>query len=142
MSWKNGAQSWAQLADVKESHPVETAQCASDDKSLDEPAFAWWARKVPKKKKRLLSKIKSKTKHWLKTHKCGIRAPKTMKQELQIDKETGADHWRQAIEKEILAVRVSFEVCEDGEVPVGHKEITCHWIFDVKLDLTRKATGS
>lgn len=24
-------------------------------------------------------------------------------------------------------------------LPVGHKEITCHWIFDVKLDLTRNA---
>ena len=24
-------------------------------------------------------------------------------------------------------------------VPVGYKEITCHFIFDVKMDLTRKA---
>ena len=30
---------------------------------------------------------------------------------------------------------VSFEVCEDGEIPVGYKKITCHWTFDVKLVL-------
>ena len=65
--------------------------------------------------------------------------PKTIEQALAIDRETGTNHWRRAIEKEILAVGVSFEVCEDGEIPVGHKEITCHWMFDVKLDLTRKA---
>ena len=72
MSWKDGTQSWVRLANMKESHPVETAQCALDDKPLDEPAFAWWAWKVLKKKERLLSKVKSKTKYWLKTHECGI----------------------------------------------------------------------
>ena len=113
-AWKDGTQSWVQLADVKESHPVETAQCASDDKLLDEPAFAWWPRKVLKKKQRLLSKMQS---HWLKTHKHGICVPKTTEQALQIDRETGTDHWRRAIEKEIGAAGVSFEVCEDGEVP-------------------------
>ena len=90
VSWKDGTQSWVRLADMKESHPVETAQHASDNKPLDEPAFAWWAQKVLKKKSRLRSKMKSKTKHWLKTHKHGIRVPKTIKQALEIDKETGA----------------------------------------------------
>ena len=36
--------------------------------------------------------------------------------------------------------RTAFEVLEEGEsAPVGYTQITCHLIFDVKLDLTRNA---
>ena len=36
--------------------------------------------------------------------------------------------------------RIAFEVLEEGDrPPVGYTEITCHLIFDVKMDLTRKA---
>ena len=33
----------------------------------------------------------------------------------------------------------AFEFPEDGKVPIGWKHIDCHMVFDVKLDLTRKA---
>ena len=34
----------------------------------------------------------------------------------------------------------AFDVREDGKVPIGYKEISCHMIFDVKSDtLARKA---
>ena len=37
-------------------------------------------------------------------------------------------------------VQVAFKFNDDNEtVPIGFKEITCHLIFDVKFDLTRKA---
>ena len=36
--------------------------------------------------------------------------------------------------------RIDFEVFDKGAyVPVGYTEITCHLIFDVKMDLTRKS---
>ena len=36
--------------------------------------------------------------------------------------------------------RIVFEVLEEGEsAPVGYTQITCHLIFDMKMDLTRKA---
>ena len=36
--------------------------------------------------------------------------------------------------------RVAFQILEaDIQPPVGFSEITCHLIFDVKMDLTRKA---
>ena len=36
--------------------------------------------------------------------------------------------------------RVDFQVLEaDEQPPVGYTEITCHLIFDVKMDLIRKA---
>ena len=37
-------------------------------------------------------------------------------------------------------VAVAFKFFDHGEkMPIGFKEITCHMIFDVKFDLTRKA---
>ena len=36
--------------------------------------------------------------------------------------------------------RIAFEILDkDASIPVGYKEITCHLVFDVKMDLTRKA---
>ena len=36
-------------------------------------------------------------------------------------------------------VRVAFQLLpRDDKPPVGFKEITCHLIFDIKLDMTRK----
>jgi hypothetical protein len=69
---------------------------------------------------------------------------------LQIDKETGTDFWWNAIQKELKKVTVALEYDEgvttqqirDGLAKgeyVGFQEIKCHMIFDVKMDLTRKA---
>ena len=46
--------------------------------------------------------------------------------------------WQEAIAKEINNSRVSVLV-HDERPPIGNTEITCHLIFDVKIDLTRKA---
>ena len=36
--------------------------------------------------------------------------------------------------------RVAFKVCDKGEKnPVGNTKITCHLIFDLKLDMTRES---
>ena len=41
---------------------------------------------------------------------------------------------------EMTNVKPAFEILdEDAPAPVGHQQIRCHMIFDVKLDLTRKA---
>ena len=35
---------------------------------------------------------------------------------------------------------VNFKLCEKGEkAPIGHTKITCHLIFDLKIDIKRKA---
>ena len=52
----------------------------------------------------------------------------------------GTNLWRRAVEKEMRNVQVALDVREDGVVPVGHKEITCHLVFDIKSDtFQRKA---
>ena len=46
-----------------------------------------------------------------------------------------------AISKEMKNVRVAFDILKDGDrAPIGHKQINCHLIYDVKMeDFGRKA---
>ena len=77
-----------------------------------------------------------------------MKLPQSVREALQIDKETGVDFWWQAIQKEIMKkVMVAFElddtmtpeqVRNDKAAYVAFQEIACHMIFDVKMDLTLK----
>ena len=62
-----------------------------------------------------------------------------MEEALRIDERTGTDFWRRAIEQEMKNVLPAFEFVDDDVVPKFYKHIDCHMIFDVKMDLTRKA---
>jgi hypothetical protein len=77
--WKDGSTSWENLADLKESHPIETAEYAVT-KGIDlEPAFNWWVPHVLKKHDRIISLVRKRTTRYLKrTHKFGIEVPKTV----------------------------------------------------------------
>ena len=114
---------------MKQSYPVETAEYAVNNKIGEEPAFAWWVREALRRRDRVIGKAK--TRYWRRTHKYGIRLPKSVKEALEIDRETGTDYWQKAIEKEMRNVRVAFEFDDDDKVPVAHKEINCHMVFDV-----------
>ena len=51
---------WLALKDMKEAYPVQLAEYAVQNRISLEPAFAWWAPYVLKKRNRILAKIKSK----------------------------------------------------------------------------------
>ena len=97
---------------------------------------------------RIIGKVKSR--FWKTSHKYGVRLPHSVQEALQIDKETGTDFWWNAIQKELKKAMVALEY-DEGVTPaqirsglakdkyVGFQEIKCHMIFDVKMDLTRKA---
>ena len=75
-----------------------------------------------------------------KSYKFGVKVPNTVEEAINLDQINGNELWKMAIEKEIGNVKVAFQLMEEGEkLPVGSKEIPYHIIFDVKLDLTRKA---
>ena len=136
--WKDGTSDWLPLADLKESYPVQVAEYAVNNKIATEPAFAWWVPHVLKKRDRIIKTVKKR--YWKRTHKYGIELPHSVQDALDIDARTNTDFWRKAIEKEMNNVRIAFKVCEDGVIPVMHKEIRCHLIFDIKSDtLQRKA---
>ena len=129
--WKDGNITWTPLKDIKESYMVETAEYAVQRRIHDEPAFAWWVPTVLKKRKAILSKVKSK--YWETTHKYGIEVPRSVKQAKEIDQKNGNTLWWDAIVDEMATVRIAFMVCEDGKIPPGYQKINCHLIFDVKL---------
>jgi len=73
--------------------------------------------------------------------KYGIEMPKTIERVLQIDEETGATFWRDAIRKEMANNAKAFKIlAPDASTPVGHTFIKCHMVFDIKQGtLQRKA---
>ena len=122
---------------MKSNFPIQTAEYAVQNKLVSEPAFAWWVPTVLKERDRIVSKVKV---YWKRTHKFGFQLPKSVKEALDIDAETGTSHWVDAIAKEMKNASVAFKILEEGdEVPIGTQKITCHMVFDIKFDFTRKA---
>ena len=113
----------------------------------NEPAFKWWVKDVIQKRNNMIMKVR--TRYWRTTHKYGVELPHSYEEALEIDRRTGTSFWRDAIAKEMATVRVAFEnftdgtidECRRGQKLIGHKEVTGHLIFDIKLDgkFARKA---
>ena len=72
LKWKDGSTTWKKLKDIKDSYTVQLAEYAVENRVSEEPAFAWWVKFVLRKRDCIISKTQ---KHWLKTHKYGIRVP-------------------------------------------------------------------
>jgi len=98
-----------------------------------EPAFAWWAPYVLKKRNRILAKLKSK--YWVRTHKYGIEIPKSAAQAKKLDEMNGNTLWWDAIMKEMKNVRPAFEEWEgtESEIDAAYQEIKCHMIYEIKM---------
>ena len=82
------------------------------------------------------------------THKFGIKLPHSVKEALEINRQTGMDFWWQVINKEMEQVKIAWiakdsftaEHVQKGQVPElqNFQEIRCHCIFDIKMDFTQK----
>jgi len=141
VAWKDGTTTYVPLREMKNSYPVETVDYAIANHLMSEPAFAWWAPYVRRKRAAMVSKLcKGKAKYWSRTHKYGIELPKTVEQALEIDSRTGTTYWRDAIDKEMRNVLPAFKFDDEDKIPVGYKFIKCHMIFDITMvGLIRKA---
>jgi hypothetical protein len=138
VQWSDGSTSWESLKTLKETDPIAVAEYAYRSKLLYEPAFAWWAPYTLKRRDRIIKAVKKR--YFWKLQKYGIEMPKTVKRALEIDDETDTTFWCDAIRKEMKAVSKAFKFLDEGSPdPVGHTEILCHMVFDVKPDFTRKA---
>ena len=146
--WKDGSTDWVDMKHVKDSNPIELAEYAVANRIQEEPAFKWWVAETLRMRNRIIGKVKSR--YWKTSHKYGVRLPHSVQEALQLDKESGTDFWWKAIQKELKKVMIALEF-DDSVTPeqireglakdkyVGFQEIKCHMIFDVKMDLTRKA---
>ena len=141
IQWRDGSSTWEKLKDVKECYPVQLSEYALHAKISKEPAFAWWIHHVIKKQKQIIAKVKSK--YWTRTHKFGIRIPKSVKEAKELDAQNGNTLWWDAILKEMTNVRIAFELFDGDEkdLPPQFQEVKCHIIFDIKMgeNFRRKA---
>ncbi len=88
--WKDGPTSWENLADLKESHPLEMAEYAMTQDIDHKPVINWWVLYVLKKRDWIISLVCKRTTRYLKrTHKFGIELPKTVKEALDLDRKNG-----------------------------------------------------
>jgi len=118
--WKDGSTSWENLSDLKESHPLETAEYAVTIGIDHEPAFNWWVPHVLKKRDRIISLVRKRMTRYLKrTHKFGIEVPKTVKEALELDRKNDNTLWADAIAKEMKEVCIAFNICPDGHVALN-----------------------
>jgi hypothetical protein len=134
--WKDGSTSWENLADLKESHPIETAEYAVTKDIDHEPAFNWWVPHVLNKHDQIISLVcKQTTRYLKKTHKFGIEVPKTVKKALALDCKNGNTLWADAIAKEMKEVCIAFNILPDvSSALIGYQKIPCHMIFDMKIE--------
>ena len=126
------------MTDLKEASPIEIAEYAVSRSLLKEPAFKWWVPFVLRKRERIISLVKARIQR--RSHKYGIRVPRSVKDALSLDEENGNSFWIESIRKEMKNNKVAFDILDRGKkAPVGHKRVPCHLIFDVKMDFSRKA---
>ena len=67
VEWKDGTTTWVRLADLKESNPVEVAECAVARGIDEEPAFVWWVPCTLKRRERIIKAVNSR--YLKRTHK-------------------------------------------------------------------------
>ncbi len=79
VSWKDGTMSWHNLSNVKNSYPLQLAEYAVYHQLDKLPAFSWWV-KTAIKHKRAYKRGASKS-YLKKSHKFGIRVPKTVEEQ-------------------------------------------------------------
>ena len=139
VQWKDGSTSWEAVKDMKESYPIKVAEYAVANRIDKEPAFVWWVPFTLRRRARLI-KAATSTRYMRKWQKYGIKIPKTVERALEIDRETGTDYWRKALQLEISKIFPAVKILDEGVgAPVGYQTIPCHIVFDVKMDFTRKA---
>ena len=69
---------WVTLKDMKNSYSVYMAKNAVRQHITGDPAFAWWIRDFLVKRNRIIGKLRSK--YWVRTHKFGVKIPKSVQE--------------------------------------------------------------
>ena len=139
VEWTDGTSSWIPLKDVKAADPLQAAEYAVANDLNKEPAFIWWVSHTLRTRNRVISRLKA-AKISKGRNRFGIRVPVTIEEAESLDKINKNTFWKESMEQELKKVRIAFKLHDDIEdIPVASKKINYHFIFDVKMDLTRKA---
>ena len=87
---------------------IEIIICARENKLQEEHVFNWWCQSMHKKCVRILSKLKSKD--WIRTHKYGVRIPRTVKEANEINAFNKNTLWWDYIILEMKMLRLVFDI--------------------------------
>ena len=87
IQWKYESTTWELFKYAKENYLVQEAEYAHQYKISDRPEFTWGVPHVLKKRESIIAKVNSK--YWLRTHKFGIRVPKTVEEAKRLDQQNG-----------------------------------------------------
>ena len=96
------------LKDIKNSYPVQMSEYAVHRRIAGNPEFAWCIRHVLVKRNSIIGKLKSK--YWVRTHKFGVKIPKSVQEAKAFDEKNDNTLWWDAICKEMNNTRPAFEV--------------------------------
>ena len=113
VEWKDGTTTWENLANLKESNPVEVADYALSVGIDDEPAFKWWVPYTLNKRDRIILAVNSR--YHKRKHKFGFEVPKTVRDAYVLDDQNKDDLWDRAIKKEMGKVRIAFDIKPHGK---------------------------
>jgi hypothetical protein len=118
IQWKDGSETWIPLKDMKESHPVKTAEFARAWGIDEEVASAYWVPYTLRKRDVIISAMKSRLKRI--SHKYGIEVPTSVKNSVKLDEANDNHFWRDALSKEMRNVGIAFSVQDEcQQAPVG-----------------------
>ena len=86
LQWKDGQTYWQKLADLKESHLIETAEYAIYQNLQGETAFNWWVPHFIKKRRCIILLVKKwSERYFKKTHEFGVRLLKSVDKAYKLD---------------------------------------------------------
>jgi len=102
-----------------------------------EIASSWWVPTILRKRDRIIKKVK--TRYQKITHKFGFELPNTVKRALEIDRKCSNTLWQDAIGLEMDAVRVAFNILDEGsKPPPGYSFMEGYLLFDIKMEDFRR----
>jgi len=139
VKFTSGREQWMQLKDLKEINPVEVAEYVAARGLVEEVAFQWWVPYTLRKKASIIAAVKGRAVK-RKTHKYGVRVPASISEAFDIDEENGNTLWQDALALEMNSIGAAIRILPDGRpAPPGYSKASGHIIFDVKMNLRRKA---
>jgi hypothetical protein len=144
--WEDNSETWQPLQLMIKSDPVTCAKYAKEHSLLELPGWKTLKRyaKNEKKLKRLINQVRMDSMRNAPTFKFGVQVPRSKTEAYALDKKNGNSKWVEAMQTE-LSQLLEYKTFEDkGHIkdvgkPQGYTFIRCHFVYDVKHDLRRKA---
>ena len=76
---------------MKNSYPVQMVKYAVHRRTLGDPLFTCWIRHVLEKRNFIIGKLKRK--YWIRTHRFGVKIPKSVEETKEFDEENDDTLW-------------------------------------------------